>query len=65
MENMGKSAKIPQILIVDDVDTNLLILENIIEGMGYIPRCAASAAEFGVSAAADSFGCVYARDGWI
>ncbi len=45
MENMGKSAKIPQILIVDDVDTNLLILENIIEGMGYIPRCAASAAE--------------------
>ena len=30
MENMGKSAKIPQILIVDDVDTNLLILENII-----------------------------------
>lgn len=45
MENMGRSEKIPQILIVDDVETNLLILENIIEGMGYIPRCAASAAE--------------------
>lgn len=45
MENMGKSQKVPQILIVDDVETNLLILENIIEGMGYIPRCAANAAE--------------------
>lgn len=45
MENMVKSEKVPQILIVDDVETNLLILENIIEGMGYIPRCAASAAE--------------------
>ena len=45
MENMNKSQKVPQILIVDDVETNLLILENIIEGMGYIPRCAANAAE--------------------
>ncbi len=44
MENMNKSQKVPQILIVDDVETNLLILENIIEGMGYIPRCAANAA---------------------
>lgn len=45
MENMTKSEKTPQIVIVDDVETNLLILENIIEGMGYIPKCAASAAE--------------------
>lgn len=45
MENRSKSEKTPQILIVDDVETNLLILENIIEGMGYIPKCAASAAE--------------------
>ena len=33
MENTSKSGKVPQILIVDDVETNLLILENIIEGM--------------------------------
>lgn len=45
MENTSKSEKVPQILIVDDVETNLLILENIIEGMGYIPKCAANAAE--------------------
>lgn len=45
MENESKSGKVPQILIVDDVETNLLILENIIEGMGYIPKCAANAAE--------------------
>ncbi len=45
MENIGKSLNTPQILIVDDVETNLLILENIIEGMGYIPKCAQSAAK--------------------
>lgn len=45
MGNTGKSENIPQILIVDDVETNRLILENMIEGMGYIPRCAGSAAE--------------------
>lgn len=45
MENTSKSGKVPQILIVDDVETNLLILENIIEGMGYIPKCAANAAK--------------------
>lgn len=45
MDNTGKSEKIPHILIVDDVETNLFILENMIEGMGYIPRCATSAAE--------------------
>ncbi|MCI9446826.1 MAG: response regulator [Lachnospiraceae bacterium] len=45
MGNIGKSEKVPQILIVDDVETNLLILENIIEGMGYIPRCASNASE--------------------
>lgn len=44
MENTSKSGKVPQILIVDDVETNLLILENIIEGMGYIPKCAENAA---------------------
>lgn len=44
MDNTGKS-KVPRILIVDDVETNLLILENMIEGMGYTPMCAASAAE--------------------
>lgn len=40
-----KSGTAPQILIVDDVDANLMILENIIEEMGYIPRCASSANE--------------------
>ncbi len=45
MENTSKSGKVPQILIVDDVETNLLILENMIEGMGYIPKCAENAAE--------------------
>ncbi len=45
MDNTGKSEKIPHILIVDDVETNLFILENMIEGMGYIPKCATSAAE--------------------
>ncbi len=45
MDNTGKSEKIPHILIVDDVETNLFILENMIEEMGYIPKCAASAAE--------------------
>ncbi len=45
MENASKSGKTPQILIVDDVETNLLILENMIEGMGYIPKCAANAAK--------------------
>ncbi len=45
MENAKISGNAPQIVIVDDVDTNLMILENIIEGMGYTPRCASSAAE--------------------
>ena len=45
MENTEKPGTAPQILIVDDVETNLMILENMIEEMGYIPKCAASAAE--------------------
>ncbi len=45
MENARKPGSEPQIVIVDDLDTNLMILENMIEGMGYIPRCASSAAE--------------------
>ncbi len=45
MENKGKPQMTPQILIVDDVDTNLMILENIIQEMGYIPKCASSAAQ--------------------
>lgn len=35
-----KEKKIPEILIVDDVDTNLMILEEIIKSMGYVPVCA-------------------------
>lgn len=45
MENMEKSGTVPQILVVDDVDANLMILENIILEMGYEPRCANSASE--------------------
>ncbi len=45
MENIEKSGTGPQILIVDDVDTNLMILENIILPMGHTPRCASSANE--------------------
>lgn len=45
MENIEKSSTGPQILIVDDVDTNLMILENIILQMGHTPRCASSASE--------------------
>ncbi len=45
MENIEKSGTVPQILIVDDVDANLMILENIIEEMGYVPYCALSANE--------------------
>ncbi|EOT26552.1 hypothetical protein C805_00652 [Eubacterium sp. 14-2] len=45
MENMERPGSVPQILIVDDVDANLMILENIILEMGYTPRCAASAGE--------------------
>ncbi len=37
--------RIPQILIVDDVETNIYILEEIIKSMGYIPKCASSAKE--------------------
>ena len=37
MENARKPGSEPQIVIVDDLDTNLMILENMIEGMGYIP----------------------------
>lgn len=44
MENQSDK-KVPQILIVDDVETNLVILEEIIKSMGYIPRCAASVKE--------------------
>ncbi len=40
-----KKDKIPRILIVDDVEINLSILEEIIQGMGYVPRCASSAKE--------------------
>lgn len=45
MDNARESGSGAQIVIVDDVDANLMILENIIEGMGYTPRCASSAAE--------------------
>lgn len=45
MEHVGKTGKVPKILIVDDVETNLMILENMIEGMGYDPQCASSASE--------------------
>ncbi len=45
MENARESGSGAQIVIVDDVDANLMILENIIEGIGYTPRCASSAAE--------------------
>jgi len=45
METKDKSGTVPQILIVDDVDANLMILENIIQEMGYLPRCAANAAD--------------------
>lgn len=45
MEKMSKPENVPQIVIVDDVDANLMILENIILEMGYIPRCASSASE--------------------
>lgn len=45
MESKEKSGAVPQILIVDDVDTNLIILENIIQEMGYLPKCASSATE--------------------
>ena len=37
-----KKDKIPRILIVDDVEINLSILEEIIQGKGYVPRCASS-----------------------
>lgn len=45
MESMERAGTVPQILIVDDVDANLMILENIILEMGYEPRCAGSAGE--------------------
>ncbi len=45
MDMTDKSSAVPQILIVDDVDANLMILENIIQEMGYIPKCATSANE--------------------
>ena len=45
MESMERQGDVPQILIVDDVDANLMILENIILEMGYAPRCANSASE--------------------
>ncbi|MCI8483937.1 MAG: response regulator [Lachnospiraceae bacterium] len=45
MEKMSKPENVPQILIVDDVDANLMILENIILEMGYLPKCASSAGE--------------------
>lgn len=45
MEKMAKSSSGPQILIVDDVETNTMILENIIEEMGYVPKCASSVGE--------------------
>lgn len=45
METKDKPGTVPQILIVDDVDANLMILENIIQEMGYIPRCAGNAAD--------------------
>lgn len=45
MENTEKPGTAPKILIVDDVETNLMILENMIQEMGYIPQCASSAAE--------------------
>lgn len=44
MDNM-KSEKTPQILIVDDVDINLVILSSIINGMGYVSRCASRVKE--------------------
>lgn len=45
MELHNNDKKTPQILIVDDVDTNLYILEEIINSMGYIPKCASSVKE--------------------
>ncbi len=45
MDMMDRSGAKPEILIVDDVDANLMILENIIQEMGYIPKCATSANE--------------------
>lgn len=45
MEFMEQNGTAPQILIVDDVETNVMILESIISDMGYTPRCANSASE--------------------
>lgn len=45
MEYMERNGTVPQILIVDDVETNVMILESIISEMGYTPRCASSACE--------------------
>ena len=45
MEYMERNGTAPQILIVDDVETNVMILESIISEMGYTPRCASSACE--------------------
>lgn len=45
MDIQRNERKVPQVLIVDDVITNLYILEEIIKNMGYIPKCASSAKE--------------------
>ena len=45
MEYMERNGTAPQILIVDDVETNVMILESIISEMGYTPRCASSACD--------------------
>lgn len=45
MDIQTTDKKSPQILIVDDVDTNLYILEEIIKSMGYVSKCASSVKE--------------------
>lgn len=40
METENKGREIPRILIVDDLEINVIILEQIIKKMGYIPLAA-------------------------
>ncbi len=68
MEYMERNGTAPQILIVDDVETNVMILESIISEMGYTPRCASlrsNKADCGEAAPAYPSGCVYAGDGRV